>query len=182
MKIFLKIILFFLLIIPASCFSQNSSFTISGYIIDDKSNTPVQGAHIKIKTEKKGTVSNQRGYYSIVLHNTPIELEISHINYEPKTIIISKEINSKKDILMSEKIYMLGDAVIKTNKPVNLVEKKFYDIHDYEFVDTNILVIAHRYKEIKNPWFVLFNPNGDTIITKHINIFGNFYKDCLDNL
>ena len=73
-------------------FSQET-FTISGYVQEDKTGESLIGVSIFDKESKKGTTSNQYGFYSITLQQGEYEINYSFIGM--KTII--KKINLNKD-------------------------------------------------------------------------------------
>jgi hypothetical protein len=179
MKLLLTILF---LSITGLCLCQDTIYKISGYIIDDKNNAPVQGAHIKISGKDIGTISNQRGYYSLEYKTAPLNIEITHINYNDRVISINEAETKKTDILLSEKVYMLSDALVQISRPVNIVAGKLYDVADYEFIDSNIVMLAYCYKEKYNPWIIVMDANGDTIQTRQISASGNLYKDCHENI
>ena len=73
-------------------FSQET-FTISGYVQEDKTGESLIGVSIFDKESKKGTTSNQYGFYSITLQQGQYEINYSFIGM--KTIV--KKINLNKD-------------------------------------------------------------------------------------
>jgi hypothetical protein len=102
-------------------FSQNN--TISGYIIDKESGEKLIGATIYNKTSKKGTLSNNYGYFSLsVPSGEPNTLVISYLGYQ----VIVREITIKEDTkinfnLKSENIL---DEVILTSDKEKPIEKR----------------------------------------------------------
>ncbi|GAB4282374.1 MAG: hypothetical protein Kow0068_07010 [Marinilabiliales bacterium] len=177
---YILVIIFFVLC--GLSLSAQHEINIYGYLIDKTDNSPIPNAHIKIAGNDKGTTSNIRGFYSINTNSLPCTLNITHVRYKPKTIIITSENQLHKDILLEEQQYELSEIEITTPKPVNLVKNKLYDVKDYEFIDTNLVLLAWCYKEKINPWLILMTPDGDTITTQHVNANGSIYKDCLDSL
>ncbi len=160
-----------------------SSFVVSGVVYDSISNSPIKNVHIKIIGTSNGTVSDSRGSFFIKVNKVPVKLKISHISFENKTIEL-KTIPQKKvyiPIVYSEnKINQIN--ISAKNKVVELTRKKFYDVSDFEIIGDSIYLLAYNWQKKINPWLILMNKTGDTLINTHIPSDGNLYKDCLNNL
>jgi len=61
---------------------------ICGYLYDEESSEPIENASIHIKNTNNYTVSSNLGYFELQLKSTN-KIDISHLNYELKTIIAS---------------------------------------------------------------------------------------------
>ena len=71
--------------ISASLFSQTQ--TITGKIIDSKTGSPLADVSVKVKSSRKGTITNKDGAFSLVAAATD-KLEISYVGYKTQTIAI----------------------------------------------------------------------------------------------
>ena len=70
-----------LLLICTVSISFSQSFTISGTIKDVESGEPIIGAKVFDTKSKKGTVSNEYGFYSITLPKDSVYLRVSYIGF-----------------------------------------------------------------------------------------------------
>ncbi len=64
--------------------------TIEGYVIDSTTTKPIYNVNLSLVSTSEGTTSDKNGYFNF---NTdllyPMELQLSHIGYKPKQIIIT---------------------------------------------------------------------------------------------
>lgn len=61
---------------------------ICGYLYDEETQKPVEGASVHIKNTNDFAVTTDLGYFELDIKSTN-EIEISHLNYEEKTILTS---------------------------------------------------------------------------------------------
>ena len=75
--------------------AQNESFTVSGFIQDQKTGERLIGANIYETNLKKGTITNSYGFFSITLPSDSISLTISFIGYQKEIfkIYLNEDIN-----------------------------------------------------------------------------------------
>ena len=83
---------FFFLFIFSFSFSQET-YTISGYIQEEKSGENLIGVSVFDNKSRKGTSSNEYGFYSITLKEGRYEISYSFIGMEK----ITKEVNLNRD-------------------------------------------------------------------------------------
>ncbi|PWT77975.1 MAG: hypothetical protein C5B59_02680 [Bacteroidetes bacterium] len=76
-------------------FSQDKYFTISGKVIDAKSQQPLVNASVFCQNTTIGTVSNADGNFFLRVSNGGYDLIISYTGYETKVIRISNSMNDK---------------------------------------------------------------------------------------
>lgn len=91
--------------------SANAQFTLSGIVVDEKNNEPIQGASVRLRETNIGCTTNQNGEF--VLQNIPNGkhiLRVSRMDYGT----ISQEVNQEK----SGMIIKLGDNPINLNQVV----------------------------------------------------------------
>jgi len=102
-------------------FPQNK-YTISGYVQEEKSGENLIGVSIYDKSSKKGTTSNQYGFYSITLDKGNYEIIYSFIglNTITKKLILDKDI--RLNISLSEKSILANEVVISSEKQDKNIE------------------------------------------------------------
>lgn len=97
--------LFFL---SSSIFAQNS-ITVSGKIVDDKSQ-PIVGANILVKGTGTGTTSGENGLFSITIGAANTTLEVSFVGYQ--TTEVKLEGRTNLSIVLQPAATALSDVVV----------------------------------------------------------------------
>ena len=95
-----------LLIISFSFISFSQTFTISGTIKEKNSGEPIIGAKIYDLKSKKGTISNEYGFYSLTLPKDSVYLRVSYMGFSAmeyqmdgsQNYALSVELNTVQDL------------------------------------------------------------------------------------
>ncbi|MEW6470484.1 MAG: TonB-dependent receptor [Bacteroidota bacterium] len=105
-------------------FAQNSSekFTISGYVKEESTGEFLLGANVYIKENKKGTTTNQYGFYSLTLEKGDYTLVISFIGYEDFTQAIKLDKDLRINVSMKEAAATTQEIEVKADSPDKNVE------------------------------------------------------------
>ena len=128
-----KIIPFLLSVLFSSyCFSQSTYF-ISGKIIDGETKLPLQAASVFAQSTTIGTVTDPQGNFKLELPNGGYELAITFTGYYPETKRISNADATNKDIVITlkQKEKEMADVVVKNSYEVADGWEKYGDF----FVD-----------------------------------------------
>ena len=130
---FSKILLFFLCLIITetnfSAFTQNTTQTVRGRVIDQDSNLPLPGANIIILNSNPilGTSTNVDGIFEI--ENVPLgrhSIKVSFIGYEPR-IISNLLVGAGKEVILNVELIeslvstkeVVIEAEMEKDKPLN---------------------------------------------------------------
>lgn len=99
--------------------SNKTSYILQGYVRDLVTKDPIPGIYI-IGNDKKNTITNEKGYYSITLPVGLNFLEAKSVGYETfeKNIIIYN--NGTYSFDMSNSLELLDEIVIETSKDDNI--------------------------------------------------------------
>jgi outer membrane receptor for ferrienterochelin and colicin len=100
-------------------------FTISGFIGDQQSGEPLQGANIYHPISGKGTISNEYGFYSFTLREGSFDLIYSYVGHESRTVAVQLENNLVNNIELSPSLDLPQVVVIPRD---SLLENKSNDI------------------------------------------------------
>lgn len=111
-------ILILICLISHSIFGQN---TVDGIIKNAQTNEPVPYVNIGILNRDKGTVSNEKGEFSLEIPTEFINdtIKISSIGYETKIFIaneFTKALDENRSISLSEKVIELNEVVVSNKK------------------------------------------------------------------
>ena len=176
-----RFIIVLLFLFPATLIVAQNNHLITGYITDKETGKPIYNVNIKETRSNNGTTTNENGFFFIKTNKLPTVFEFSHVAY--KTLKHECSISSTKINLTMEKLTdSLPEIKISAHRVVNLVERKFFDVVDYEFYNDNILLLAYSYKDNINPWLIMMNDKGDTLFRSPVKRDGNLYRDCLGNI
>lgn len=107
-----KIILthIFILISVITMVAQNQ---FSGLVVDALTNEPLSGATIWSVDEKKGTITDETGYFSLTLEKVEEQLEVSFIGYEKSIITANK---AEIIIGLKQMVNQLNQVVVSANR------------------------------------------------------------------
>lgn len=120
-KLNMKIICIFLLLISTLTWSQNNK--IQGVIKDSETLLPIPYVNIYNETELKnnltGSISNENGEFTVLINNKS-KIVFSHINYESFSIASDGNL---KEILLKPKNYVIDEIVISSENPKDYLKK-----------------------------------------------------------
>ena len=102
--------------------SAQDKFTINGFIKDSLSGESLIGANIVIRTEGKGIISNQYGFYSITLKKGVHLLSCSFIGYKTKEIVFDLEDNIEQNILLIPNSSFINNVTVVGRRRDNNVK------------------------------------------------------------
>ena len=118
MREFIGAVLIFLFINPAVAQNKPSAnhFTLNGYVKDSLTGESIIGATISINGQSKGVASNQYGFYSITLDEGNYTLNISHVSYLGKTVLINLITNQSLNFDIVSRSSALTDVVVYSKR------------------------------------------------------------------
>lgn len=102
---------------------------VQGFILQSRTNAPLQYAYVTIKGTSKGTVCNEKGEFKIAVEDKDsVMLEIASVGYKTQTLAINKNSNvANVKILMDEDITELqGDIVVAYHFTFKQKVKRFF--------------------------------------------------------
>ncbi|QLE00611.1 SusC/RagA family TonB-linked outer membrane protein [Galbibacter sp. BG1] len=105
-NLFFKTLLFFLLSTTIA-FAQE---TITGIVKESSTGTPIPSANVIVKGTTNGTVTDFDGNYSITVDDLPVELQISSLGFENKSLTVSTA--GAYNISLSESATNLDEVVV----------------------------------------------------------------------
>ncbi|MEO1098446.1 MAG: TonB-dependent receptor [Bacteroidota bacterium] len=79
-----------------SALQAQEKITISGYVRDSSTGEDLIGATIQLAGAGMGAVTNVYGFYSITVPKGPVELKVSYVGFESRTIF--KELTGNKTL------------------------------------------------------------------------------------
>ncbi|MEO6168118.1 MAG: TonB-dependent receptor, partial [Chitinophagales bacterium] len=170
-QLFDKIVFAILFLIPVTVFSQ-STWTVTGFVKEDKEARAMVGVTISVQDRSTGTITDQRGFFQLSVpgvRNNFI-LNISHVGFETQQIKVTAP-SSHLDIIMIENHLEAKEVVVTASRvsetileaPVSILKmdanavketpaENFYAaLPDYKGVD--VLTNSILYKTINTRGF-----------------------------
>ena len=106
----------FILLFSCSIFSQQK-FTLSGTILEAKSNETLIGVTVSIPSLKTGVTTNEYGFYSITLPEGEYVFVVSSLGFQDIVQTINLNSNTKRDFNLLEKTEVLEEVVVTDKAP-----------------------------------------------------------------
>ena len=107
------LILYFILY--GQVFAQ--TYRLHGRVSDKQSGEPLIAANIQIAGTFRGTISNENGRFQLELNELPVELIISYIGYQTKTIRISRSPDREFQIALEPVIFDAEPIIVIAEDP-----------------------------------------------------------------
>lgn len=118
----MKIKFYFSLLLLLSSFDICSqTYTISGYVIDKSSGEHLSNANVYDLITKRGTTTNEYGYFSISLSSDTVNLSISFVGYSSFSSVFYLKEDVKLNIQL-ESNQTLGEVLIIDNKVDDIIK------------------------------------------------------------
>jgi len=156
------LIISILLLIPILCFSQKNSF--QGKVIDEKTKEAIPFVNIGVENKPLGTITDDRGFFSISNIKTDNNLVFSCIGYKSK-ILSFDELSKIKVISLTPQPRELSEVTITGMTAKAIVKEALKRIKDnYHTSDIYLDISTSIIKEKNDSVFFMRNLSG---IYKH---------------
>lgn len=168
--------LFFLFILPYFLSAQN----INGKILNPEGKS-IEGVHVSIKGNNKGSLSNVNGNFNIYVAGQRGTLVFSHINFDKYELKIQPD-KSSYTIILIPKSYNIKQVNIYSKAVICLIPDTPLFVTDYELYQDQIVLTAYKSRKNSKPRLIFMDMNGKIKASAHINKPNALYKDPLDNI
>lgn len=153
-----------------------SGQNITGKITDSITQNPVEGVNIIIKGTQTGTTTDKFGNFAIQCRSFPCNLNITHVGYKTREIIIRQAVTGLTFQLMPE-THNLETFRVYPEKIICINPKDKYFISDFRIIDGYILALAYKNRMKNQQYLVLFESDGTRITETEIIDNNGFYQD-----
>jgi hypothetical protein len=179
----MKNILLVLIVLAMSAYvsAQQKNYTVSGTIKSKTTNQAIEGVMITSIPGKEVVVSSQDGKYSIKISENDSVLMFSHLSFETKKVNLSKKENQVINLQLNERFVELEGITISTKAQTVFGTQKYW-VHDYEFRENYIFLIAYKKDLDESELLVL---DSDQQLIKSIlipDVPSEFFRDCFGNI
>ena len=160
-------------------FAQEQYHFFYGKVIDQASRRPLVNVNLSITGTKDGTVTGKEGEFSFFTGTIPANLQVSHVGYNTKTILLDAT-SYCLVIYLSPVISELPEVEIKANTHEAFFKDDHYAVLDYE-IDSNLVYLLIFRHYLAKAELICKNPAGDTVATSTPLYFipDRLFKDCL---
>ncbi len=165
-------------------FFVNSTFgqdNYQGTLKDNDTGKGISGATIAY-ADGKGVISDQKGNFRIEDPLFPIRLEISHLGYQSKVVIISSIYEMGMIIPLEPASVDINQIEILGERIKRLFPKTYFYMIDYAFVDDKILIIGFDQSRLNHGKLLLTNLSQDTLFSRPVGKPKNLFKDGFGNI
>ena len=172
--------------LPAlSSFAQDSTFTVTGRVIDVQTKEALSQVNITLKGENVGTTSDDEGNFSIELKppkgQKSLALEFSYLGYEKAQRNIRIYRDQELTVKLQAKIFEIEEVTISGEPQVFFGSAEF-QIHDYEISGDKIILITYR-KRLGKSTLVIINKEGNILHQQSIPSRPIYlHKDCMGDI
>ncbi|HEY0671529.1 MAG TPA: SusC/RagA family TonB-linked outer membrane protein [Longimicrobiales bacterium] len=104
---FTALVLGWLVLAAAPVIAQQTTYTITGRVLDEASNGPLAGVQVLVRGTRYGGLTNAQGRYSIVAQLTPG-------TYTIESQMIGRETVAREVTMGSERIVTVGDVALRS--------------------------------------------------------------------
>ena len=104
--------IFILFFVSAAEVCQAQTLSVSGYVYDNASGESLIGVSVQDSVSKKGTVSNEYGFYTLSLPEGPRVLRFSYIGFEPQQKALVLKQNQTLNVRLGENGQIIQQVVI----------------------------------------------------------------------
>ena len=149
------------------CLAVVGQESVTGVVVDSKTNQPIQGAHVFLVSTSHGTITNEAGVFELTAEENNYELGITHVSYDPlfRNVRLSQLNNMvfklKLSVLVIDEVEVIAKKSNRRNRYLNRFRRALLGES-----------IFAKNCELKNPEVLLFEP-------KENGGFGAVTKDLL---
>ena len=173
--------LLLLLFCCTSFYSQDSTFTFKGKVVDLSNKNPLPYVSISINGTLRGTETDSSGRFSFLITGEHKLLKFSLLGYETVYVNPYSQPGKEQLVPMKQKAKLIGEVVVSANPIQAMVKSKRSYVLDYDFYDDHILLISYGLGKSSYK-LVLIDETGDTLsIIKAPETPQRLFKDCLGN-
>ena len=107
-----RFLIFILFFVSAAEVCQAQTLSVSGYVYDNASGESLIGVSVQDSVSKKGTVSNEYGFYTLSLPEGPRVLRFSYIGFEPQQKALVLKQNQTLNVRLGENGQLIQQVTI----------------------------------------------------------------------
>jgi hypothetical protein len=167
-----------LLIITCTSYGQKE---FQGNVKDIETGTGIINATITYG-DGKGAISDLNGKFLIDDLTFPAKLEISHLNYQPQTVIVRSIYESGLTIQLQPKQLDIDQVEVLGERITRFFPRKYFYALDYAFLNDKMVIIGYDQSRLNYGKLLLTNLSQDTLSARPISKPKGLFKDAFGNI
>ena len=174
-----RILLLLLLFSTSNLFAQKK--IVTGFVLDEETNKPVENVQIMVPGSSFKHFTDQRGFFKIPVNNLPVKLQISHLAYFEKQVVVTGNKSTVK-VLLTKRPVMLDETEIVSEK-YKVYKERHNSIMDYDFLGDSILLLVQQGNTSRYE-LILTNENLKPVCKKELKDMKppfRLFRDCMEN-
>ena len=153
-----------------------------GKVLDSKTKRGLSGVNLSVPGSRFGTVSDRKGAFSFFTDSIPAMLEVSHVGYETKAVLLD-ETSFSLTLYLQPAVTQLAEVEIKAQVLETFFRDEHYSVLDYDADSGLVWMVVYR-QSLANARLVCRNFAGDTVAQSQPLRFRpqSLFRDCLGML
>jgi len=95
---------------------DTSRYTLNGYVVDGKSGEVLPGANLYVPDLRRGTSTNEHGFYSLTLPADSVQLVVSYLGYEKETLSLLLRSNRRLTVELTPSTVSAGSLEVTADR------------------------------------------------------------------
>ncbi len=112
---FRLIVLSSLLCVALGAPSALAQVTVEGRVTDAETGEPLPQANLRVKGTYTGTITNERGRYTLAVDSLPATVLVRYIGYESAQIRITEDTDPRRDVALAPSTVAMEEVVVTGN-------------------------------------------------------------------
>ena len=127
------------LVLYLASFAAWAQHSLSGKVVDAKSNLPLVGASVWTETASRGTVTDESGQF--VLSKLPegkLEIRISYLGYETERMTLNLPISGELEVKLQSKDFLTEEFIVSATRASASTPTTFSNVDRSEIAKRNL--------------------------------------------
>lgn len=170
---------FILWLCPFMLCGQEQYRFFYGRVVDQETKKGIANVNLSVRGTRIGTVTGKRGDFSFFTDSIPAVLEISHLGYNTKEIVLD-ETSYSMVVYLTKRVTELSEVEIKATIKEPFYQDPFYAVRDYEIDSGFVYLLVYRLR-LLNSEVICKNIYGDTVARSEVLRFfpNRLFRDCM---
>ncbi len=170
---------FILWLCPFMLCGQEQYRFFYGRVVDQETKKGLANVNLSLRGTRIGTITGKRGDFSFFTDSIPAILEVSHLGYNTKEIVLD-ETSYSMLIYLTKGVTELSEVEIKATIKEPFYQDPFYAVRDYEIDGGLVYLLVFRVR-LLNSEVICKNIYGDTVARSEVMRFfpNRLFRDCM---
>lgn len=127
---------------------------LSGTVVDQKTGQTVAHASVSVPKMKVAVVTNDDGFFTLKVDRMPEQISVSHLGYNSKKVALAGMAHDNLRIGLSPNARVLGEVVVWTQNPEELVRIAMRRIPENYSKDAELFKCFYRETAMKHSRYI----------------------------